>query len=36
MFSPDGKWLAFVSNESGNDEVYVQPFGREGLRSVDN
>jgi hypothetical protein len=34
MFSPDGKWLAFVSNESGNDEVYVQPFGREGLRSV--
>jgi eukaryotic-like serine/threonine-protein kinase len=34
MFSPDGKWLAFVSNENGSDEVYVQPFDREGVRSV--
>jgi Tol biopolymer transport system component len=25
-FSPDGRWLAFTSNESGRDEVYVQPF----------
>ncbi len=25
-FSPDGHWLAYVSNESGEDEVYVQPF----------
>ena len=25
-FSPDGRWLAFVSNESGRDEVYVQPY----------
>ncbi len=24
--SPDGRWLAYVSNESGRDEVYVQPF----------
>jgi len=24
--SPDGHWLAYVSNESGRDEVYVQPF----------
>jgi eukaryotic-like serine/threonine-protein kinase len=24
--SPDGKWLAFVSDESGRDEVYVQGF----------
>jgi Tol biopolymer transport system component len=24
MVSPDGKWFAFVSNESGRDEVYVQ------------
>jgi hypothetical protein len=24
--SPDGKWLVFVSNESGRDEIYVQPF----------
>ena len=26
MFSPDGHWLAYVSNESGRPEVYVQPF----------
>lgn len=25
-FSPDGKWLAFTSDESGQNEVYVQPF----------
>jgi serine/threonine protein kinase/Tol biopolymer transport system component len=25
-FSPDGHWLAYVSNESGRDEIYVQPF----------
>ncbi len=24
--SPDGKWLAYESNESGTDEVYVRPF----------
>jgi Tol biopolymer transport system component/tRNA A-37 threonylcarbamoyl transferase component Bud32 len=24
--SPDGKWLAFASNESGKDEIYVQSF----------
>jgi Tol biopolymer transport system component len=24
--SPDGKWLAYVSNESGRDEVYVRAF----------
>jgi serine/threonine-protein kinase len=24
--SPDGRWLAYDSNESGNDEVYVRPF----------
>ena len=23
-FSPDGRWLAFTSNESGRDDVYVQ------------
>lgn len=26
VFSPDGKWLAFTSNESGRAEVYVQAF----------
>ena len=25
-FSRDGHWLAYHSNESGNDEVYVQAF----------
>jgi len=24
--SPDGRWLAYVSNDSGRDEVYVQSF----------
>jgi Tol biopolymer transport system component/tRNA A-37 threonylcarbamoyl transferase component Bud32 len=34
QFSPDGKWIAYRSNESGRSEVYVQPFaGRDsGLR----
>jgi len=26
MVSPDGQWLAFVSNESGDNEVYVRQF----------
>ena len=25
-FSPDGRWVSYVSNESGRDEVYVMPF----------
>ncbi len=25
-FSPDGKWLAYMSNESGREEVYVRPY----------
>ena len=25
-FSSDGRWLAYMSNESGNNEVYVRPF----------
>ena len=25
-FSPDGKWIAFASNETGRNEVYVQRF----------
>jgi eukaryotic-like serine/threonine-protein kinase len=25
-FSPDGQWLAYISNESGRYEVYVQPY----------
>ena len=30
--SPDGRWLAYVSNESGRDEVYVRPFPGPGGR----
>ncbi|MBK5294107.1 MAG: serine/threonine-protein kinase [Acidobacteriia bacterium] len=26
VFSPDGRWLAYQSNESGRNEVYVQPY----------
>ena len=25
-FSPDGRWIAYQSNESGRDEIYVRPF----------
>ena len=31
-FSPDGHWLAYVSDESGRPEVYVQPFPGPGAR----
>jgi len=35
FFSPDGRWLAYMSNESGRYEVYVRPFipGGSELRS---
>ena len=36
-FSPDGRWLAYTSDESGQDEVYVQPYpgpGRKWLLSA--
>jgi Tol biopolymer transport system component len=26
MFSPDGRWLAYQSTETGRDEVYIRPF----------
>jgi eukaryotic-like serine/threonine-protein kinase len=29
-FSPDGRWIAYVSNETGRDEVYVRPFVTSG------
>jgi serine/threonine-protein kinase len=32
MFSPDGKWIAYQSNESGRIEVYVRPFPGPGGR----
>jgi eukaryotic-like serine/threonine-protein kinase len=32
-FSPDGKWLAYQSNDSGTFEVYVEAFPRTGVRT---
>ena len=29
-FSPDGKWIAYQSEESGRYEIYVIPFSRRG------
>jgi Tol biopolymer transport system component len=30
--SPDGRWLAYGSDDTGRYQVYVQPFGRPGRR----
>jgi Tol biopolymer transport system component len=30
--SPDGRWLAYISDESGDWEVYIEPFRRPGER----
>ncbi len=30
QFSPDGRWLAYASNESGRDEIYVRTFPEAG------
>jgi serine/threonine-protein kinase len=35
MFSPNGRWIAYESNESGQYEVYLRPFpSAEGKRQV--
>ena len=35
VFSPDGRWIAYVSDESGRNQVYVRPFPRrEGLSPI--
>ncbi len=36
VFSPDGKWLAFLSNESGQAEIYMQALdrGNDSLRVI--
>jgi serine/threonine protein kinase/Tol biopolymer transport system component len=31
-FSPDGRWIAYVSNESGQAEVYARPAAATGVR----
>ena len=30
--SPDGKWMAYASNETGRYEVWIEPFPRTGMR----
>ena len=32
QFSPDGKWIAYESTESGRREIYVQPFPGPGAK----
>src|SRR5437588_6608101 len=31
-FSPDGRWVAYQSNESGRNEIYVTPFPQTGAK----
>ena len=33
VFSPDSRWVAYVSDESGRSEVYVRPFPGPGTRT---
>ena len=34
-FSPDGRWIAYQSNASGRNEIYVRPFpAREGFVTI--
>ncbi|HTY60617.1 MAG TPA: protein kinase [Bacteroidota bacterium] len=32
-FSPDGRWMAYVSDESGEQQVYIRPFPGPGSRT---
>ena len=34
MFSPDGRWIAYQSNQTGALQVYVQPFPSTGATSI--
>ena len=34
QLSPDGKWVAYQSNETGRFEIYVQPFPGPGAKSA--
>jgi dipeptidyl aminopeptidase/acylaminoacyl peptidase len=31
-FSPDGRWMAYVSNEPGQPQVYIQSFPERGFK----
>jgi serine/threonine-protein kinase len=34
VFSPDGRWIAYVSDESGRNEIYVSPFPGPGEKQA--
>jgi len=34
QFSPDGRWIAFESDESGRDEIYVQAFPASASKTI--
>ena len=34
--SPDNRWIAYMSSETGRDEIYVQPFSVGGTRRPGN
>ena len=34
VFSPDGRWIAYVSDESGRNEIYVAPFPGPGEKTA--
>jgi eukaryotic-like serine/threonine-protein kinase len=41
IFSPDGRWVAYTSQETGKNEIFIQPFPATGAkyqipRSADN
>ena len=34
MFSPDGRWISYISDESGRDEVYIRPYPGPGAQTT--
>ena len=34
QFSPDGRWVAYESNESGRNEIYIRPFATAAAGNV--
>lgn len=34
VFSPDGRWISYVSDESGRDEVYIRPYPGPGAQTT--